>query len=205
MTKLILFSEPQQDVLKRLSNELFVKQDMQVAFILSDGNHPNNPKYEEMWRKYIEKHGAKAINIDNSLRGEDAEIEIVNLKNADAVILTGGNTFAFLNHLKESGLDRALVDFARSNKIIAGFSAGAIILSQSIQIAELPDLDENVVGIQNLSGLGLIDFDIFPHYKESKHKEIVDEYEKQIGKTVKRLKDSDIMVLNYKPRYYNEN
>jgi dipeptidase E len=178
---------------------------MQVAFILSDGNHPNNPKYEEMWRKYIGEHGAKAVKIDNSLRGEDAEIEIANLKNVDAVILTGGNTFAFLNHLKESGLDKALVDFARSNKIIVGFSAGAIILSQSIQIVELPDLDENVVGIQDLSGLGLIDFDIFPHYVESKHKSIVDEYEKQADKTVKRLKDNDIIILNYEPRYSNEN
>lgn len=196
MTKFILFSEPQEEVLQKLKSELFVKDGMIVAYMLSDGSHPNNAKYEKIWQDYIVSNGAKAVKINNSLRGNDAENEVNKMKNVDAIILTGGNTFKFLHHLKESGLDKAVIELAQSGKIIVGFSAGAIILSPTIEIAELPTLDDNIVGISDLSGLGLIDFDIYPHYEETQHKQIVDEYEQRTGRTVKRLTNEDLITFN---------
>lgn len=196
MTKFILFSEPQEEVLQRLKSELFVKDDMKIAFMLSDGSHPNNAKYEKIWQDYIESNGAKAVKINNSLRGNDAENEGEKIKNSDAIILTGGNTFKFLHHLKESGLDKVIIEFAKSNKTIVGFSAGAIILSPTIEIAELPTLDDNLVDITDLTGLGLIDFDVYPHYEESEHNSIVDEYEKSTGRQIRRLSDDDLIVFN---------
>lgn len=196
MTKFILFSEPQEEVLQRLKSELFVQEYMTVAFMLSDGSHPNNAKYEKIWQDYIENNGSKAVKINNSLRGNDANIEAKKIKNSDAIILTGGNTFKFLHHLKESGLDRTLIEFANSGKIVVGFSAGAIILSPTIEIAELPTLDDNLVGITDLTGLGLIDFDVYPHYEESEHRAIVDEYEGRTGRQVRRLTNQDLIVVN---------
>lgn len=196
MAKLILFSEPQENILQQLKSELFVEDDMTVAFMLSEGSHPNNAKYEKIWQDYIENNGATAVKIYNSSRGEEARAEAEKIMKSDAIILTGGNTFKFLHHLKESGLDKTIVEFAKANKIIAGFSAGAIILSSTIEIAELPTLDENIVGIEDLSGLGLIDFDVYPHYEEFNHKEIVDQYESNTGRTVKRLTNDDLIVVN---------
>lgn len=195
MTKFILFSEPQEEVLQKLKSELFVKDGMIVAYMLSDGSHPNNAKYEKFWQDYIVSNGAKAVKINNSLRSNDAENEAEKIKNSNAIILTGGNTFKFLHHLKESGLDKVIIEFAKSGKTIVGFSAGAIILSPTIEIAELPTLDDNLVGITELTGLRLIDFDVYPHYEESKHQAIVDEYEKRTGRQVKRLTNEDLIVF----------
>lgn len=196
MTKFILFSEPQEEVLQKLKSELFVKDGMTIAYMLSDGSHPNNAKYEKLWQDYIESNGAKAVKIDNSLRGNNAKNEAEKIKNSNAIILTGGNTFKFLHHLKESGLDKAVIEFAKSGKTIVGFSAGAIILSPTIEIAELPTPDDNLVGITDLTGLGLIDFDVYTHYEESEHRAIVDEYEGRTGRQVRRLTNQDLIVVN---------
>lgn len=195
MTKFILFSEPQENVLHQLKSELFVNNGMTVAYMLSDGSHPNNAKYEQIWQDYIENNGAKPVKINNSLRGDEAEIEAKKIRNTDAIILTGGNTFKFLYHLKESKLDKTIIEFAQSDKIITGFSAGAIILSPTIEIVESLSLDENIVGISDLTGLGLIDFDLYPHYEKSRHKEAVDLYEQRTGRLVKRLANEDLVVF----------
>ena len=48
-------------------------------------------------------------------------------------------------------------------------SAGAIILTPSIKSASYPqfDCDENVDNIKNFNSLGLVNFEFFPHYKNS--------------------------------------
>jgi peptidase E len=198
MAKLILFSEPNSNLLEKLKTELFTRAGLEVAYMPSDGSHPDNPKYEDFWREYVANNDASLIPIDNSKRGGDVGHEKDLIHGSDALILTGGNTFQFLYHLKESTLDEAIIDFAKQeDKIIAGFSAGAIILSQTIEIAGLPGLDENLIGIDNLSGLGLIDFDIFPHYEAERSKADVDKYSKNTGRAVKRLTNDDLIVLDY--------
>lgn len=196
MTKYILFSEPQESVLDKMVSELFIKPNMQVAYMPSDGANPSNPKYESFWNNYVGRNNSEIVSINNSLRGSDVENENQKIIKSDALILTGGNTFQFLNHLKQSGLDKTIVEYSKSDKIIVGFSAGAIILSSTIEIAQLPPCDENLIGLTDLSALNLIEFDIYPHYDETEHKDIVDEYEKKTGRSVKRLTNEDLLILS---------
>lgn len=196
MTKLVLFSEPTDSVLEKLAKEIFTKKEELVAYLPSDGAHPNNPKYNAMWQDFIERNGGTYVFVDNSVRGESAKQEQEKIRNADVLILSGGNTFTFLRHLKESGLDKTISEFSKKDKVIAGFSAGAIILSPTIEIAGLPGFDDNLVELEDLTSLNIIDFDVFPHYEESKHEEIANQYETRIGRTVKRLSDEDLLPVN---------
>lgn len=196
MTKYILFSEPQESVLDKMVSELFIKPNMQVAYMPSDGANSSNPKYESFWNNYVGRNNSEMVSINNSLRGSDVVNENQKIIKSDALILTGGNTFQFLNHLKQSGLDKTIVEYSKSDKIIVGFSAGAIILSSTIEIAQLPPCDENLIGLTDLSALNLIEFDIYPHYDETEHKDIVDEYEKKTGRNVKRLTNEDLLILS---------
>lgn len=198
MTKLILFSEPQNSVLQKIKPDLFKEKVITIAYIPSDGSSPKNTEYTKFWQNYIENNGAKFIMINNSVRGDDALLEANKIRSADALILTGGNTFQFLHHLKESGLDKTIIEFAQSDKTIVGFSAGAVILSSTIEIVDSLTLDENLIGISDLTGLGLIDFDIYPHYKEFEDKLVVDEFEKTTGRVVKRLTNDDFIVIKSK-------
>lgn len=103
---------------------------MKIAYMPSDGANPSNPKYESFWKKYIENNNSEIIPVNNSVRGSDVDAEIEKINGSDALILTGGNTFQFLDHLKKSGLDKTIVEYSQSDKIIVGFSAGATLGSK---------------------------------------------------------------------------
>ncbi len=90
--------------------------------------------------------------------------------NSDVIYLDGGNTFYLLSCLKKSGLMPKLKEFVEKGGILCGQSAGAIVMSPTIATAGMPhfDRDDNHVGLKNMSALGLVKFDLFPHFKSSK-------------------------------------
>jgi len=85
---------------------------------------------------------------------------------SDVIYLAGGNTFYFLKHLRKSGLIPQLKTFVERGGVLAGLSAGAIILTPHIGTAgpPLPDPDGNDVKLKNLRSLGLVRFEFYPHY-----------------------------------------
>lgn len=193
MATYILFSKPEESVLEKIATELFYKPNMTVAYIPSDGSNSRNPVYAQLWKDYIEEHKATFVMVDNSLRGEDVRNEAEKITNADAHILTGGNTFQFLHHLRESGLDKVITDFAKEDKVIAGFSAGAIILSPTIAIAKF--VDENTPELKDLTGLNLIEFDVFAHYEPNNDKKAADEFERKSGRKLLRIQDEEFRIV----------
>ncbi len=85
---------------------------------------------------------------------------------SDAIYLAGGNTFYFLHHLRRCGLLTRFRDYAAAGGVIAGLSAGAIILTPNIGLAGYPpfDCDRNDIGLKDLRALSLVPFEFFPHY-----------------------------------------
>lgn len=86
--------------------------------------------------------------------------------NSEVIYLSGGNTFHLLRSLRQSQLIDNLKYFVRTGGILAGHSAGAIVMTPSIETAAYPDFDcdENDVGIQDWRALRLVHFHFFPHY-----------------------------------------
>jgi dipeptidase E len=93
---------------------------------------------------------------------------------ADVIHLGGGNTFHFLLWLRKTKLLESLKDFVYRGGILTGLSAGAIMMSQDILMASMPsfDRDENHDNIKKLDALALIDFDFFPHFRNSSRYDI---------------------------------
>jgi dipeptidase E len=89
---------------------------------------------------------------------------------SDIIHLGGGNTFYFLKAIRKSAIINDLVQFLRRGGILTGLSAGAIVMTPTIETAGYPtfDCDKNDVALTNLRALGLVNFDFFPHYKHSK-------------------------------------
>lgn len=88
---------------------------------------------------------------------------------SDAVYLSGGNTFYFRHSLKRSKVDIALKRFAARDGVVAGQSAGSIIVTPTISTASVgPIKDPNDVGLSDLSGLELVDTLFAPHYEQRK-------------------------------------
>jgi dipeptidase E len=164
--KLVLYSGYAEGnaPIDRAALRLTGKKNPRFVFIPS-ANHVPEFEYEYVRETYGEL-GVKDIalfNLDRPYSITDAE-RIV--KSADLIYLSGGNTFYFLKSIRHHHFDRLLLKFVQRGGVLAGLSAGAIIMTPAITTASYPkfDRDENHVGIRNLDALGLANFEFFPHY-----------------------------------------
>ncbi|MFA7117939.1 MAG: Type 1 glutamine amidotransferase-like domain-containing protein [Sphaerochaetaceae bacterium] len=119
-------------------------------------------------------------------------------KQYDVIYVCGGNTFVYLDRIRKTGLDKFIIDSAKSDKsIYVGVSAGSIIVGPDIAIAGWgSEGDPNDIGLQNLSGLGLIDFVVFPHYRDDLKIE-VDSFKDKFDYPVYELTDEQALSLDF--------
>jgi dipeptidase E len=105
---------------------------------------------------------------------------INDLEEFNAIYVMGGNTYELLSQLKKSGFLSLISEFLDSEKIVYGISAGAYILGRDIR-ERLPfaDKDKNAVGLQDLSGLDLLNgHNVHCHYTPN-HDEHLFNFEKE--------------------------
>ena len=118
---------------------------------------------------------------------------------SDVIYLAGGNTFYFLHHLRKSGLLPLLKQFVGRGGVLAGLSAGAIILTPHIGTAgsPLPDPDDNDVKLKNLRALGLVRFEFYPHYTaSSKTNHVLLQYSRTSKHPVLACSDGSGITIN---------
>lgn len=130
----------------------------------------------------------------------------------DMLWLSGGNTFYLLDQVRKTGFDKWLkknlyytttqneeeskkgLTFSSKGKVYVGGSASTILVTPSIKIAD--GVDENTVGLEDLTGLGLVDFEVNVHC-DAAGLEATGEYAKQAGRRVYALDDlSAIKVVD---------
>lgn len=92
---------------------------------------------------------------------------------SDLIFLGGGNTFYFLKHLKKHKMFDHFKKFLKRGGVLCGLSAGAIVLTPHVHTANFPhfDRDENPWDMKDLSAMRLVNFEFFPHYKNSQRYE----------------------------------
>ena len=92
------------------------------------------------------------------------------LVNTDIIYIVGGKQFILPKLFKETGFDEILRECAK-NKIVMGTSAGATVLGKQIESAsywkERYQVEKEK--IENKT-LGLVEFNIVPHYMREDHK-----------------------------------
>lgn len=80
----------------------------------------------------------------------------------DMLWLSGGNTFHLLDQARKTGFDKWLKE-ALKTKVYVGGSASSILMTPSIAVSALEPGDENLPGITDLTGIGVVPFEIEPH------------------------------------------
>lgn len=95
------------------------------------------------------------------LRIEDGARQ--NLSRAEAVFVSGGNTYVLLHRLRESGLLPYLAERVANGLPYIGTSAGTNIAGPSI----LATNDWNVIGTTCFDAMNLVPWVINPHYKQN--------------------------------------
>jgi len=85
------------------------------------------------------------------------------LARAEALFMGGGNTYALLKRLRGTGLLSAIRMRVAGGMPYVGASAGSNVAGPTI----LTTNDWNVVALDTFEALGLVRFNINPHYKET--------------------------------------
>ncbi|MFC1622962.1 Type 1 glutamine amidotransferase-like domain-containing protein [Patescibacteria group bacterium] len=107
------------------------------------------------------------------------------LRNADLIMVEGGNTSHLMRSIEESGLENLLAEILK-NKVYVGVSAGSIVMTPDLLLEESEVLyGENPEGWTESEGLSVIDFCVIPHYNAEYFPNINDENLEEISKTIK--------------------
>ena len=93
------------------------------------------------------------------LRWDDRPLDV--LERAEALFMGGGNTYALLKRLRASDLLPVIRERVRGGMPYVGASAGSNVAGPTI----LTTNDWNVVALGRFDALGLVAFNINPHYK----------------------------------------
>lgn len=200
MKRLILFSHVLESVLDTVLPLIFpASLDQKVfACMPCDGSQLYGKRadlFVASWSALAQEHHAEFVLINNASKNVEEERNA--LLRANILLITGGNVCALLRNLRRSGLNQAILDFARKDhSIIAGYSAGAMILTPSVQLAARdPSSQENEgIGLTDFTALHLVDFEIFPHYEESKAAFLA-WYQSLTPYEVKLLRDEEYLLI----------
>ena len=196
MSKLALYSQQETSAGHAVDLELLrliAKPNPHIAWIPSDFRSGSDWFYSKI--AYYARYNAvleEPVKFDADSTASDLE----RLWKFDAIHLSGGNTVEFLRSLRQHQLLEPLKLFARSGGVLIGESAGAILMTPSIETTFLgqsgdqyPDADFD------RAALGLVDFAFVPHY--------VDDLETQcrelavkLGRNVYACRDGDGIVVN---------
>jgi len=117
---------------------------------------------------------------------------------SDIVYLAGGNTFFFLHQLQRLKMLAPLREYALTGGVLAGLSAGALIMTPTIELAGLRGLDPdpNDVGLKNHRGLGLVSFEYAPHFVGSpKIIRVLKEYSRRTSHPIYASRDGGGIVI----------
>ena len=131
-----------------------------VAFVTAANLHDETASFERI-RAALEPAPPEGAGLELLHLRWDRE-PLATLASAEALFMGGGNTYALLKRLRESGLLPAIRERVQAGLPYLGASAGSNVAGPSI----LTTNDWNVVALDRFEALGLVAFNINPHYKE---------------------------------------
>lgn len=193
MTRLVLYSD-QVDSDRKMDSELLklAGGSPSIAYIPSCSDI--NRTYFRQRINYYNALGITKVDYFD-LDQEFDPITVMDMFNYDAIHLSGGNTYYFLNTLKRRDFLEPLRSYVSNGGILIGVSAGSILMAETIDIALFAD--EDIVGSPDTSALSLVDFEFAPHWDGSSQSlEQVREYAQSRNKVVYVCSDGDGLVVN---------
>ena len=137
------------------------KENPNFLFIGLASSHSDS--YYDTMKKIYKELGCTPVYLKKSNILNNPDIVETKIKDADIIYICGGDSVKLINDIKEYKIDRLLLEAYNNGTVLAGMSAGAILLSNkgfsdSLIIREESDKYEF------LNGLNFIDINFCPHY-----------------------------------------
>lgn len=147
---------------------------------------------------------------ENFLSCGASQVDIIDLDNDNSEIILnydiiyglGGDSTPLIELNKNPKFKETILEFLKKG-IYVGESAGTAILYPDLkwiyEIKHYNKPNKYHLDLPTYKGLGLTDYNIFPHYnKLDEHtKLLIDEYEKNNNFTITKLNDGEFITINY--------
>ena len=150
---------PENERLDRRFLEMIGKDKPRLAYIPSASDSTRRYYLEK--REYYKRYGIEDIlyfdlnkEYDPSLTDE--------LLSCDAIHLSGGDPFQFLGAIRKRGFGPVLKKYHEDGGVLLGISAGAIVLTPSINISHVFYKSRT----DKHQAVGLVDFHFLPHWNQ---------------------------------------
>src|SRR3989339_1195241 len=141
-------------------------KDISVAFIPTAADPEEDKRFVKSAMDEIKEIGMQLFTVD--LKEENEQSLRRKLSDCDVVYVNGGNTFYLLDWARKSGFDKVIIDLVGQGKVYIGTSAGSLLVGPDISVSGwMPSWDRNIVGLKDISGLGIVPFVVSPHFVES--------------------------------------
>lgn len=169
MTKRIFLTSSVNRVANDIAKKIGGAKNKKILYIYTAGDKQRDEKWQKDDRKALVKAGFEVI--DYTIVGKTKEIIKKDLQKVDIVYVGGGNTFYLLEKIQETKCAGVFRDFVKSGKIYISTSAGSIIAGPDIYTFYELDKIKKAPNLKNYQGLGLVDFEICPHWGSPSKKE----------------------------------
>lgn len=130
-----------------------------VSIIVTASEDKKDNKYIKLAVSQFNEIGIKNIHLIDLEQGETLPL------NTDIIYVSGGNTFHLMYYVRQSNFIKSIKDVLAKKGLYIGVSAGSIIIGNSIESAFVAG-DDNLIMLDDLTGLNLVDFSVFPHSDE---------------------------------------
>lgn len=163
---------------------------IQIAYI--PNAEPNKEPKQRSSYKALESLGFKIIVVDIE-KLKFNEIKKF-LTECQAIFGAGGDPIYLINKLRETGVDKLLIEEIENGKFYFGSSAGSMIMGEKIK-------NSKYLGEKTENGLGLVKFSILPHwgekndedYRDKKVKLVQESYNEKMS--IMTLNDGKVIVI----------
>lgn len=151
--------------------KLTEKENPNFLFIGLASSHADS--YYDTMKKIYKELGCTPVYLKKSNLVNNPDIVKQKINDADIIYICGGDTVKLLDHVKEYNLEDLLLETYNKGTVIAGMSAGAILLSNKGFSDSLIIRGESDK-YEFLKGLKFIDIAFCPHYNidPKKNKEL---------------------------------
>lgn len=160
-----------------------------VAIVTTAAEGKSENKYSQLAKKQFEELGFVAVDF------VDLETEPQkDFSSYGVIYVCGGNTFKLLKFAREANFKTAIENLLERDGVYIGVSAGSIIVGPSIVIAGEVAADSNDIGLEDLTGFGITDLIILPHYSPEIEEEVI-AFENKYSVKVERLNNSQAILI----------
>ncbi|MFA7253136.1 MAG: Type 1 glutamine amidotransferase-like domain-containing protein [Patescibacteria group bacterium] len=150
-------------------------QDLTVAYIPTAVNVAKPTDKRWIIKNLIELDQMKIGKIDIvEFSAIPKEIWLPRLKQADAIMVGGGNPYHLIYWMEKAGLTEILKDLIKE-KVYVGCSAGSVILGKVIVSTAPKKYVEEIPEFEGDKGLEYVDFSIRPHFYNPNRPQYTDE------------------------------